>query len=280
MQRNRSIQPLPPWISGLVTVTVFGTLLWMELNRPLRKSVEPKLRRNARNLTVAATAALALRIAEQPITGPLSVVVARRRWGLLHIVQLPLWIEVAAAVLLLDYTLYWWHVATHRVPWLWRFHAVHHVDLDLDASTAIRFHFGEITLSVAWRAAQVVLIGVTPLSLSVWQAALFPSILFHHSNVRLSPYTERLLSRFVVTPRMHGIHHSVVRDETDSNWSSGFNFWDRLHGTLRLDVPQDGITIGVPAFQDGASVTLPKILAMPFGEQKEMWVPDASASQV
>ena len=188
-------------------------------------------------------------------------------------------LEVAAAVLLLDYTLYWWHVATHRVPWLWRFHAVHHVDLDLDASTAIRFHFGELTQSVAWRATQIVLIGVTPLSLSVWQAALIPSILFHHSNVRLSEAIERCLSRFMVTPRMHGIHHSVVRNETDSNWSSGFNFWDRLHGTLRLDVPQDGITIGVPAFQHAAEVTLPKILAMPFGEQKAMWIPAASASR-
>ena len=165
------------------------------------------------------------------------------------------------------------------MPWLWRFHAVHHVDLDLDASTAIRFHFGELTQSVAWRAAQIVLIGVTPLSLSVWQAALIPSILFHHSNVRLSEATERLLSRFMVTPRMHGIHHSAVQNETDSNWSSGFNFWDRLHGTLRLDVPQDEITIGVPAFQDPGEVTLPKILAMPFGEQKAMWIPAASASQ-
>ena len=141
--------------------------------------------------------------------------------------RLPLWLEVAGAVLLLDYTLYWWHVATHRVSWLWRFHAVHHVDLDLDVSTAIRFHFGEITLSVAWRATQIVLIGVTPHSLSIWQAALIPAILFHHSSVRLSPRTERRLSYFVITLRMHGIHHSVVRDEMDSNWSSGFNFWNR-----------------------------------------------------
>ena len=118
-------------ISGIVSVAVFGVLLWMELKRPLRKSVEPKLRRNARNLAVAATAGLALRIAEQPVAGPLSALVARRRWGLLQIAKLPLWLEVSAAVLLLDYTLYWWHVATHRVPWLWRFHAVHHIDLDL-----------------------------------------------------------------------------------------------------------------------------------------------------
>lgn len=112
----------------------------MELRRPLRKEVEPKLRRNGRNLAVAALAAFSLRVAEQPVTGPLSVMVRRRGWGLLQWFTLPLWFEVAAAVVLMDYTLYWWHVATHRIPWLWRFHAVHHTDLDLDASTAIRFH--------------------------------------------------------------------------------------------------------------------------------------------
>jgi sterol desaturase/sphingolipid hydroxylase (fatty acid hydroxylase superfamily) len=251
-------------VSAVVSVGVFGALLWMELRRPLRKSVEPKLRRNARNLAVAGLAALSLRVAEQPVVGLLSVMVCRRRWGLLQWLALPLWLEIAAAVILMDYTLYWWHVATHRSQWLWRFHAVHHVDLDLDASTAIRFHFGELAQSVAWRAAQVALIGVTPLSLSVWQTALFASILFHHSNVRLSLGTERFLNTFIVTPRMHGIHHSAVRDETDSNWSSGFTIWDRMHGTLKLDVPQDAITIGVPAFQDPRDVTLPKIIAMPF----------------
>ncbi len=263
----------------MISAGVFGVLFFLEIRRPLRKSVEPKLRRNARNLVVAGLAGVALQLAEQPVAALVSNFVTRQHWGLLQQVKLPFWLEVVGGVLLLDYTLYWWHVATHRVAWLWRFHAVHHVDLDLDASTAIRFHFGEITQSVAWRAAQIVFIGVTPLSLSIWQAALIASILFHHSNVRLSGATERRLSRFIVTPRMHGIHHSAVRNETDSNWSSGFNFWDRLHGTLRLDVPQDEITIGVPAFQDQAKVTLPKILAMPFCAQEPMWVPAVSASR-
>jgi sterol desaturase/sphingolipid hydroxylase (fatty acid hydroxylase superfamily) len=276
---DRRLKQVPGWISGTITAGVFGALLWMEWRRPLRKSVEPKLRRNARNLAVAASAALALRVAEQPIVGPLSVLVARRRWGLLQLMRLPLWIEIAAAVLLMDYTLYWWHVATHRIPWLWRFHVVHHVDLDLDASTAIRFHFGELTQSVAWRAAQVMFIGVTPLSLSIWQALLLPSILFHHSNVRLSHETERRLTHWVVTPRMHGIHHSTVREETDSNWSSGFTIWDRIHGTLRLDVPRGRITIGVPACQNPEDVTLPRIIAMPFGEQRPAWETAVSSSQ-
>jgi sterol desaturase/sphingolipid hydroxylase (fatty acid hydroxylase superfamily) len=147
---------------------------------------------------------------------------------------------------------------------LWRYHVVHHIDLDLDTSTALRFHFGELTLATPWRVAQIVVIGTSPLALSIWQTALLMSILFHHSNVRLPLAFERRLNRVLVTPRMHGIHHSAVHEQTDSNWSSGLTVWDWLHGTLRLNVPQEEITIGVAEFQDPEDVTLPKIVALPF----------------
>src|SRR5205085_3280127 len=191
--------------------------------------------------------------------------------GILKLARLPKWLETLAAVVLLDYTLYLWHVATHRLPFLWRFHVAHHVDLDLDASTALRFHFGELSLSTAWRAGQVVLIGVSPLSLSVWQTCLLLSILFHHSNVRLPLEVERKLNHLIVTPRMHGIHHSVVEEEANSNWSSGLTIWDRLHGTLRLNVPQDEVMIGVPAYREPGEVGLVKVLGMPFMEQRPVW---------
>jgi len=262
---------LPVWVSAPLVVGAFALLLWEEYRRPLRCSVEPKLRRTARNLAVAAVSAAALQIAEQPVTVPLTAFVERHRWGAIPLLPLPVWMEVPLAVILLDYTLYVWHVLTHRLAWLWRFHLVHHVDLDLDASTALRFHFGELALSVAWRAGQVVLIGVSPLSLSVWQTALLVSILFHHSNVRLPVAAERRLSRFIVTPRLHGIHHSLIREETDSNWSSGLTLWDRLHGTLRLNVPQEAITIGVPAYREPGEVTLVKLLALPFAKQRPTW---------
>jgi sterol desaturase/sphingolipid hydroxylase (fatty acid hydroxylase superfamily) len=97
------------------------------------------------------------------------------------------------------------------------------------------------------------------------------SILFHHSNVRLPVELERRLNRILVTPRMHGIHHSDVKAETDSNWSSGLTVWDWLHGTLRLDTPQDEITIGVPAYRDPREVELLKILSMPFAEERDAW---------
>jgi sterol desaturase/sphingolipid hydroxylase (fatty acid hydroxylase superfamily) len=213
-----------------------------------------------------------------PVVSRVSVAVERRGWGLLKRLRLPVWLEVAAAVLLMDYTLYVWHVLTHRVPALWRFHVVHHIDLDLDASTAVRFHFGELTLSTPWRVAQVVVIGTPPLALSIWQTGLLMSILFHHSNVELPLWLERRVGRVFGTPRMHGIHHSQVADETNSNWSSGLTLWDWLHGTLRLNVPQRAIAIGVPAFSEASDVTLPKMVALPFEPQQPYWVrPDGTA---
>jgi sterol desaturase/sphingolipid hydroxylase (fatty acid hydroxylase superfamily) len=248
-----------------------GLLVWLENRRPLRREVEPKSARSGRNLAVAAIAALALQIAEKPVASRLTKLVERQNLGLLKILRLPKWLEIALAVVLMDYTLYLWHVLTHKAPFLWRFHLVHHIDLDLDASTAVRFHFGELVISVVWRSLQIVVIGVSPSSLKAWQSFLFPSILFHHSNLRLPENVDRALQNFIVTPRLHGIHHSVVQAETDSNWSSGLTVWDKLHGTFRSDIAPEEITIGVPAYQDPEEVTLAEILPLPFEKQKNDW---------
>jgi sterol desaturase/sphingolipid hydroxylase (fatty acid hydroxylase superfamily) len=265
---------------ALLIAGTFAVLLWLEHRRPLRRAVEPKPRRLGRNLAVAALGALAVQLAELPVVVPLAGVVERRGWGLLRLVHAPGWLEVTLALVLMDYTLYVWHVLTHRVAWLWRFHVVHHVDLDLDASTALRFHFAELVISVVWRAGQVVLIGVTPATFAVWQTGLLLSTMFHHANVRLPHGLERRLVHVVVTPRMHGIHHSTVRAETDSNWSSGLALWDRLHGTLRLNVPQDAVTIGVPAYRRPEEVGLLRLLALPFRRQRPTWRrPDGSVER-
>jgi sterol desaturase/sphingolipid hydroxylase (fatty acid hydroxylase superfamily) len=248
--------------SPLLGSAAFLLLAWLERRRPLRRETEAKLRREVRNVTVAALGAPVLLLAEMPIVMPLAALVGRSRWGLLQQACLPYWLELPAALVLMDYTFYLWHILLHRVPFLWRFHLVHHTDLDLDASTALRFHAGELLVSIPWRAAQVLAIGMTPATFSAWQLAFLLCILFHHSEVRLPLAWERRIVRILVTPRMHGIHHSVVERETNSNWSSGLTLWDWLHGTLRLDVPDD-VTIGVPAYRDPATLTLGKIMRMP-----------------
>jgi len=249
--------------------------LVLERKRPLRRERESKLRRNGRNLVVASLGALTVHLLEGPVIRPLTRSVERQRLGLLNTdmmkkLRLPRPLQILSAVALMDYTLYLWHVLTHRVPFLWRFHAVHHVDLDLDASTALRFHFGELAISVPYRAAQVVLIGVDPEALSYWQTFLSLSILFHHSNIRLPRSWESALSWILVTPRMHGIHHSNEPSEAITNWSSGLAVWDRLHRTFRLNIPQEKIHIGVKGIDTEKQVQLPEILTQPFRNVPEV----------
>ena len=235
---------------------------------PLRHSVEPKIINAARDLAIAATAGIALRLLEKPATDRLTALIERKNFGLVKIFPLPRFLEIFLAVALLDYTLYVWHVLTHKVPFLWRFHQIHHADLDLTAATAIRFHFGEMSISVLFRAAQILLIGVSPRALKIWQNLLFLSIFFHHSNLRLPQNFEAKLQKIIMTPRLHGIHHSIKEDEMNSNWSSGLTAWDFLHKTFRRNVPQEEIIIGVESFRQIEQVSLPKMLAVPFSTGK------------
>jgi sterol desaturase/sphingolipid hydroxylase (fatty acid hydroxylase superfamily) len=230
----------------LTPLLIAGTaaiLAVAESRRPLRRRVEDRGERAIRNLALGAASALVSIVLQKVVVTPLQ----QRRTGILQRLDLPPLVRRVAAVLLLDYTLWWWHRANHEVPLLWHFHALHHEDRDLDVTTALRFHAGEMALAALFRAAQVGLMGADEDDVAAWQQLLLPSILFHHSNVRLPERLDTLLARFLfVTPRMHGIHHADRPELTNSNWASLFTWWDSLHRTLRLDVPQEELTIGSP----------------------------------
>jgi sterol desaturase/sphingolipid hydroxylase (fatty acid hydroxylase superfamily) len=260
---DRLGRELSGWFAGALVLGTFAAVLWFEIRRPLRQQTQSKLKRDARNLAMAALSATAIGALEKPLVRRLSQAVHKRGRGLVKLIKLPVWAEVGLAIVLLDYTLYLWHVLTHKASWLARFHRVHHADLDMDASTALRFHFGEMILSVPWRAGQVVAVGAAPFSLSTWQTLTTMAILFHHSNWRLPYRVERWLCRLIVTPRMHGIHHSVILEETDANWSTLFSFPDFLHRTIRLNVPQNTLLIGLPVPRGEKQLTFGKLIAMP-----------------
>lgn len=251
-------------IRGALLLAAGTAILMLERRYRARPYVEPRLRHTTRNLALAGMAAATVQVAETPVVMPLARLVARRRWGLTYALPGPPWLRGLVAIVLLDYTLYLWHVIVHRVPWLWRFHLVHHVDLDVDATTGLRFHAGELTASVPWRAAQIVVIGVSPTTLVVWQSLTLASVLFHHSNTRLSGRLERWLSMIFATPRMHAIHHSLDPAQLQSNFSSGLSIWDRLHGTVGVDDGASDIAVGVPGFLDPDAVSLGRVLRLPF----------------
>ena len=170
----------------------------------------------------------------------------------------------AVGFVLLDFWQYVWHRLNHRVPFLWRFHAVHHADRELDATSGLRFHTGEIVLSSVARLAVLPLLGMTVAQVLVYEAALLPVIFFHHSNVRLSADADRSLRWLLVTPWMHWVHHSNHQPETDSNYASVFSFWDRLFGSFRLVDDPRRLTLGLDHADRREWATLPGMLAMPF----------------
>ncbi len=258
------------WLTPALLGGAFIAIAIAERRRPLRPRVEPGGRRVGRNFAMAGLTAIITAALQKPLVEPILRSTTQRRLGLLHRVSLPRPIRFLASILLLDYTLWWWHWLNHVAQPLWRFHLVHHIDRDLDVFTAVRFHFGEMGLAAFFRAAQVRILGVDRDALEWWQRMLLISILFHHSNLRLPRNVERKLVLFIVTPRMHGIHHSEVEALTQSNWSSLFTCWDMLHRTFVYDVPQT--TIGVPAWTDPEELTLEKLLAIPFRRQRDDWV--------
>lgn len=148
-------------------------------------------------------------------------------------------------LLILDMAIYAWHVANHKVSFLWRFHQIHHLDEFLDATSAVRFHFGEVILSALARAGLILVMGVPFSSVLVFELLVLVSAIFHHSNLRLPVAVERPLSWVIVTPSIHWVHHHAVREHTDSNYSTILSLWDRLFRTRSHWQRQQGMSIGV-----------------------------------
>jgi sterol desaturase/sphingolipid hydroxylase (fatty acid hydroxylase superfamily) len=262
------------YVSPLLLTCLLLALLLLQWRFPLRRQHFSALRRFVRNFLLSIPGFAVVRLAMLPIPLALCGWAQHRHIGVLNWLAPTGWTAEIVTFLLMDYAYWWWHRANHLVPFLWRFHNVHHTDLDLDVSTAARFHFGEMVFSVGFLSLAVVTFGVRPGTFVVFFIALEAATLFHHSNWRLPLGLERALNHVIVTPRMHGIHHSVVQRETDSNWGTIFCWWDKLHHTLRRDVPQDEITVGVAAYRDERELTLGRLLALPFRTQREWQLPN------
>lgn len=252
-------------------VAELAFVLRAEDRSPLRRRRETRRRRYTRNVLLGGAALATTGLFETPLVTRVAAEVERRGWGLLPRLRLSRTMRTAAAVVLLDYGVFAWHAALHRVPMLWRFHLVHHVDRDLDVTTGLRIHAVEIALSMAARVAQVVALGVSAREFALWQRLFGCCVLFHHANARLPERVERVLGLLIMTPRRHSIHHLARRDAQHGNWSSGLVVWDWVHGTLRDGDPTD--EIGVPAYRNEREVTLAKMIALPFVAQSDPWCP-------
>ena len=225
-----------------------------------------RIRRWPGNLGIVVLDTLAVRLLFPVTAVGVALLAQAKGWGLLLVLPLPDWTAIAAAVLLLDLTIYSQHVAFHAVPVLWRLHRMHHADLEFDVTTGLRFHPIEILLSMAIKFAAIIVIGAPPLAVLIFEVTLNATSMFNHGNVRLFPWLDRGLRWVVVTPEMHRIHHSILWRETNSNFGFSLPWWDRIFRTYRAQpaAGHEHMTIGIEQFRDPAELRLDRMLSQPF----------------
>jgi len=184
--------------------------------------------------------------------------------GLARMAELPHAARILVVFLLFDIWMYYWHMANHEFAFFWRFHRAHHSDVEMDTTTALRFHPGELTLSSFIRLPVLILIGMNFGELVLFEVMLNISTLFHHSNLALPETWDRLIRVLMVTPNMHRVHHSVEPDDKKSNYTSLLSLWDRLGGTFRVREDTRTITLGLPSYREEKYQRLWGFLITPF----------------
>jgi sterol desaturase/sphingolipid hydroxylase (fatty acid hydroxylase superfamily) len=239
--------------------------IW-ELLAPRRPLTTSKPTRWYNNLGIAFIDSLVLRLLLPVQAVGVALYIGKHGWGILNNVTLPGWAGIVFGILGLDLVIYLQHAMFHAIPSFWRLHRVHHTDLDFDVTTGIRFHPIEILLSMGIKMAAVTVLGVSAISVVLFEVLLNATSMFNHGNVRLPGRMDRVLRFLVVTPDMHRVHHSVVIQEHNSNFGFNFPWWDRFLGTYQNQPARghDGMTIGLSQFREPKRLTLPWLLIQPF----------------
>lgn len=247
-------------------VAVLVTMALWEVLTPRRPSSYSRIRRWPNNLGIVALNTALVRILLPGAAVGLALIGEQRGWGLLNHLPVPRWAAVLASMILLDLAIYLQHVMFHAVPALWRVHRMHHTDLHFDVTTGVRFHPIEIVLSMLFKLGLVAALGAPAMGVLLFEVLLNATALFNHGNVRMPLGLDRLLRWLVVTPDMHRVHHSILVQETNSNFGFNLPWWDWLLGTYR-DQPAVGhnaMTIGIEQFRDARELRLDRMLLQPF----------------
>jgi sterol desaturase/sphingolipid hydroxylase (fatty acid hydroxylase superfamily) len=257
--QHEAIVRLGTFVTLLIAIRI-GELRWR-----LRASVEGA-GRQVTNVALLVLDTAMLRFAFPLLAVGLAVQMQQRGIGLFAQVDWPGGLELLLAWLLLDLAIYWQHRLMHLVPVLWRAHRVHHCDTAFDVTTGIRFHPFEIALSMAFKLVLVVALGPSPEAVILFEVVLSAASLFTHANFALPPSLDRAVRYVLVTPSMHRIHHSVRREETDSNFGFSLTLWDRLFSSYRAEPaqPETEMPIGLDEFRQPRGQRLPALLIQPF----------------
>ena len=249
-----------------VFIGVLAVMAILEVIAPRKKRVSARAGRWLTNLGLIVIDTLALRFLMPLFAMGMAAIASDKGWGLLNIIDAPVWLEITLAVIVLDMLIYWQHVASHHIPLIWALHQVHHADRDIDATTGIRFHPLEILLSMGYKLICVMLLGPAVVAVFIFEVLLNACAVFNHANVKLPTALDRLIRPILVTPDMHRVHHSIIPAETNSNYGFSLSIWDRLFGSY-IAQPQeghDGMTIGLSQYQTNQPSTLKWCLLIPF----------------
>lgn len=258
-----------PVLRILAFVGGFGLLAGWEYFSPKRQLTKSKYKRWVNNIILLMTSTILVRLLVPTAAIGSAYLVEANQWGLINTFELPALLEFCLAMILLDLFIYFQHAMFHVLPTLWRFHRVHHADMDVDVSTGLRFHPIEILISAALKIIFIVMSGAPVLAVICFEVILNLSSMFTHSNINLNTSFERVMRWFIVTPDMHRVHHSVRENETNSNFGFNLSLWDRLFGTY-IQEPRDGqmnMTIGLDQFREPECQTLKGLLLMPFNNR-------------
>ncbi|MEC9344072.1 MAG: sterol desaturase family protein [Pseudomonadota bacterium] len=255
-----------PQLRLAIFVGLFVVFAALELVAPRRELRPVKAKRWLTNWTIVVLDSVLVRLLFKSAAVGGALWAQSRGIGLFNMIAVPAWLAVAVSFVVLDFAIWLSHLASHKIPFLWRIHRMHHSDVDIDVSTAIRFHPIEIVLSMVWKYAVVIALGAPALSVLIFEIVLNGGALFNHANMRLPARLDGLLRLVVVTPDMHRVHHSSDPDETNSNYGFNLSVWDRMFATY---VPQpalghDGMQIGLKQWQDEKPARLDWTLMVPF----------------
>ncbi len=249
-----------------IFASVFIIMAVAEAMWPRKKRTQPRLNRWFTNIGIVVLDSITVRIIFPIVAVGMAQYATSQGWGLLNQFALPFWLNVLISAVLLDMAIYWQHVASHKIPILWRVHRVHHADRDIDVSTGNRFHPIEIVLSMLYKFVIIIALGPAALGVFLFEVLLNGSAMFNHANLRLPLGLDKVVRMLFVTPDMHRVHHSFHRDETDSNYGFNLAIWDRIFGTY-IDQPRDGhddMVIGMKKYQDDKPTRLGWSLLFPF----------------
>ncbi len=254
-----------PLIRLLAFAGVLVLMAILELVIPRRPVTIPRLQRWPGNLGIQVLNALMLRLVFPGVAVGFALAYQAQGSGLLNAWNGPGWLAFALALLLLDLSIYVQHLLAHKVPLLWRLHRMHHSDMHLDATSALRFHPLEILFSMLWKAVVLWLLGAPPEAVLAFEVLLNGMAMFNHANIAIPEKADRWLRWLLVTPDMHRIHHSVQWEETNSNFGFNLSIWDRLANTYRADPVggQLGMTLGLPQFRQPDDSRLDRLLLQP-----------------